>query len=138
LLAKAPIPAGAPLTIERPVADSLARLRAQAEAQVVREQLVDVVARRTLLLARIKALVKKGKGKEAADLMEQLDALPSASVFSRNIDLAAKRIPAGKDPTVQKTIDRLFANTRELLGKFLNNRPIIDLQNEVNAASRGG
>ncbi len=138
LLAKAPIPAGAPAAIEIPVADSLARLRAQAEAQVVREQLVDVVARRNLMMARIKALLKKGKGKDAADLMEQLDALPSASVFNRNIDIAAKRIPAGKDPSVQKSIDRLFTNTRELLGKFLNNRPIIDLQNEVNAASRGG
>jgi hypothetical protein len=138
LLAKAPIPAGAPQTIEIPVADSLARLRAQAEAQVVREQLIDVVARRALMMARIKGLLKKGNAKEAADLMEQLDSLPSASVFNRNIDLAARRIPAGKDPSVQKTIDRLFTNTRELLGKFLNNRPIIDLQNEVNAASRGG
>jgi hypothetical protein len=138
LMAKAPIPAGAPETIQIPVADSTARLRAQGEAQVLREQLVDVVARRTLLAARIRALIKKGKSKEAAQLMDELDSLPSSSAFGRNIDAAAKRIPPGKDPAVQHSIDRLFSTTRELLAKFLNNRPIIDLQNEVNAASRGG
>jgi hypothetical protein len=137
LLAKAPIPTGAPQTIQIPVADSAARLRAQAEAQVLREQLVDVVARRTLMMARVKALLKKGKTKEAAELMDRLDELPSSSVFSRTIDAAVKRIPAGKDPAVNRSIDRLFTATRELLGKFLPNRPIIDLQNEVNSAGGG-
>jgi hypothetical protein len=124
--------------LEIPVADSISRLRAHAEAQVVREQLVDVVARRTIIMARIRALLKKNKIKEAESLMDELDSLPSSSVFGRNIDAAARKIPASNDPAVQRSIDKLFSTTRELLGKFLSNRAIIDLQAEVNAAVRGG
>jgi hypothetical protein len=138
LLAKAPVPSGTGARLEIPVADGISRLRAQAEAQVVREQLVDVVARRTIIMARIRALLKKNKTKEAADLMDELDSLPTSSVFGRNLDVAARKIPASNDPAVQRSIDKLFSTTRELLGKFLSNRPIIDLQAEVNAASRGG
>ena len=138
LMAKAPVPSGAGPMLEIPVADNISRLRAHAEAQVIREQLVDVVARRTIIMARIRALLKRNEIKEATELMDELDSLPSSSVFGRNIDAAARKIPASNDPAVQRSIDKLFSTTRELLGKFLSNRPIIDLQAEVNAAAGGG
>jgi hypothetical protein len=134
LLAKLPVPSSSGPLLEIPVADSVARLRAQSEAQVVREQLVDVVARRSIMIARIKSLLEKGRLDDAKQLMFELDSLPTSSVFGRSIELAAKKIPPSKDPTVQRSVDKMFSTTRELLGKFLDRRPIIDLQSQVNAA----
>jgi hypothetical protein len=138
MLAKAPVPPGNGPLLEIPIADNIARLRAHSEAQVVREQLIDIVARRAIMMARIRAMLKKDRIDDARKLMAELDALPTSSVFGRSIDVAAKKITATDDPAVQRTIDKLFASTRELLSKFLDRRPIIDLQNEVNAAQRGG
>jgi hypothetical protein len=137
LLAKAPAPAGSPM-VEIPIADSPSRLRAQGEAQVIREQLVDVVARRTIMAARIRALLKEGRVDDAREIMTELDSLPSATTFGRNIDAAAKKLPASNDPGVQRMIDNLFSSTRAMLGRFLDRREIIDLQSEVNAAQAGG
>jgi hypothetical protein len=138
LLAKVPVPAGAGPTWNIPIADNVSRLRAQAEAQVVREQLVDVVARRAIMMARIRAMLKQNRIDDAKALMTELDSLPSISVFGRNIENAAKRIPASDDPAVQRTIDKLFSSTRELLTKFLSARAIIELQGEINSAAQSG
>jgi hypothetical protein len=134
LLAKAPVPSGSGPLLETPIAEDMARLRAQSEARVVREQLVDVVARRAIMIARIRSLLEKNRLDDAKKLMAELDMLPTSSVFSRAIDAAAKRTPETGDPMVQRSIERMFTTTQDLLGKFLDRRPIIDLQSQVNAA----
>jgi len=138
MLARLSIVAGAPETIQAPIADDEVRLVAQSEARVVREELIDVVARRTIMMARIRAMLKAGKVDEARQLMSELDELPSASTFAGSINATARRLPKSADPQVQKSIDRLFETTRELLSRFLDPRAITALQNEVNAASSGG
>lgn len=135
VLAKLPVPSGGGPALQTPVADSVSRLRAQAESQVVREQLVDVVARRAIMMARIRSYLDKNRIEDARKLMAELDALPTSSMFSRNIQQAAKKIPAAKDPVVQRNIDKMFSTTRELLGNFLDRRPIIDLQSQINSAA---
>ncbi|RIK77122.1 MAG: hypothetical protein DCC67_13020 [Planctomycetota bacterium] len=135
LLAKVPVPAGLPEVMQAPIADSVSRLRAQAESRVVREELIDIVARRAIMMTRTRSLLKKGRVADARKLMMELDELPTSATFGRNIEQAAKRIPAANDPAVQKRIDALFSSTRELLSKFLSTRPITDLQREVNDAA---
>lgn len=135
VLAKVPVVSGGSEVQQTPIADNVTRLQAQAEAQVVREELIDLVARRAIMMGRVKAMLKKGRVKEAKELMGELDALPSPSVFGRTIENAARRIPRSDDPSVQKRIDALFSSTREILSKFLSTRPITDLQSEVNAAA---
>ncbi len=134
VLAKVPVVSGGVMQ-ETPIADNVARLQAQAEAQVVREELIDLVARRAIMMGRVKSLLKNGRVDDAKELMSQLDALPSPSVFSRTIDNASRRIPKSGDASVQRRIDSLFSSTRDMLSKFLSTRAITDLQNEVNAAA---
>ena len=55
LLAKVPVVPGAAAMVEIPIADDTARLQAQARLVEIREQLVDLVARRNILLARARA-----------------------------------------------------------------------------------
>jgi hypothetical protein len=138
LLARVPVAAGVAELLDTPIADDNARLAAQAEARVVREELIDVVARRAIMMARVRAMLKAGRVDDAEKLMSELDELPTASVFAGAIDAAARRLPKSDDPQVQRAIDRLFASTRQLLSRYLDPRAISTLQNEVNAASRGG
>lgn len=139
MLAKLPVATGAAETLEAPIADNASRLRAQAEARVVREELIDVVARRAILMARVRAMLKEGgRQADAVKIMAELDALPTNSAFGRTIDNASRRIPDSGDARVQQVIDNLFSTTREMLAKFLNPRAISELQSEVNAASASG
>jgi hypothetical protein len=133
LLAKVPVVPGAEPLVEVPIADDPARLRAQAEIRVIREELIDLVAERAILMARIRAMLKEDRNDEARRLMGQLNDLPLQSTFLRRID-SAQRASRSDDDRVQQRIDAMFAETRSLLGRFLNVRAINELQTEVNAA----
>ena len=105
------------------------RLAAQGEVQAVREELIDVVARRAILIARVQALLKEGKVDDARELMDELNDLPTASVFASRIDAVMQRLPKSDDPRVRQTIEGLFTATRELLAQIPRRRaPITDLQ----------
>jgi len=138
LLAKVPVPPGAKPLIEVPIADDTARLRAQADLTALREQLIDIVARRTILMARIRNRLGEGQFNEAGNLLAELDDLPGRAQFDQLIS-SAEQNPTNisQDPRVQQRIKKLFAETRQLLGRFLNVRQISDLRNELNAAARG-
>jgi hypothetical protein len=101
--------------------------------------LIDIVARRSILMARVRARMEEGQLDEAKQLLAELDDLPGRAQFDQLIT-TAERSPknASRDAKIQARIDKLFADTRVLLGRFLDIRQISDLRNEVNAASRGG
>ena len=135
VLAKVPIASGGSDVQQTPIADNVTRLQAQSEAQVVREELIDLVARRAIMMGRVKAMLQKGRVEDAKNLMDELDEMPSPSVFGRTIENAARRIPKSDDPSVQRRIDALFSSTREMLTTFLSTAPITNLRAEVNAAA---
>ncbi len=137
LLAKVPVVPGVAALVEVPIADDAARLQAQARLVEVREQLVDLVARRNILLARARNYLNQGQIDQAQQLLEDLDALPGRSQFDKILS-AAENQPSNRseDPLVQARIAKLFANTRSLLGRSLDTRPVRDLQNELNVARR--
>lgn len=138
VLAKLLIAPGAAPTIDAPIADDIVRLTAHGEVQAVREELIDVVARRAILVARVQALLKKGDVASARKLMDELNDLPTPSVIANRMDEVRDRLPKSQDPRVRQTVDALFTATRELLARFLDARVITNLQAEVNAAATGG
>jgi hypothetical protein len=137
-LAKVPLAPGITPLLEVPVADDPARLRAQARLTEIREELIDLVARRNLLMGRIRYSITAGKIDQAQDLVVQLGELKGRSQFNQTLSSAEKdsRIRS-TDAKVQIRIDRMLADTRSLLGRFLDGRPISELEHEVLAASRG-
>lgn len=137
LLAKVPVPPGAKQLIEIPIADDTARLRAQAELTAFREKLIDVVARRTILMARIRSQLEAREFDEAKKLLGELDDLPGRGQFDQELTRTErKKSNKSSDPRVQARIDRLFSDTRGLLGRFLDVRQITEISGEVSAASR--
>jgi hypothetical protein len=137
VLAKLLVAPGTAPTIDAPIADDAIRLAAQGEVQAVREELIDVVARRAILVARVQSHLKKGEGAQARALMEELTDLPTPSTFVRRMDVVHDRLPVSDDPRVRQAVDGLFTATRDLLGRFLDSRTITNLQAEVNAAGGG-
>lgn len=133
LLAKVPIVPGAQRQVEVPIADDPARLRAQAELTTIREELIDLVAQRAILISRTRALLEKNEVSKAQELVNQLSGLPSRSVFDQQIAAAERSVQLDdlQDEKVRETVTKMFADTRNLLARFLDSRPISRLQTEV-------
>lgn len=137
LLAKVPVVPGARKVIEVPIADDTSRLRAQAALTSLTEQLIDTVAQRNILIARVRDRIENGKLDEAQDLFTELDSLPGRAQFDQKIQSAEQReLHRSDDPKVQARIEKLFADTRKLLGRFLSTKPISELQGELTSARR--
>lgn len=134
LLAKIPVASGAGDRIEAAIADDMALVRAQAEVQAIREELVDLVARRSIFATQTRRLLKEGKLDEARTLMDKLSELPTATLFGSQINAAQRRTSVTKDAALQRAIDSQFAAVRGQLAKFLDSRPLTELQYEINTA----
>ena len=137
LLAKVPVVPGAKQVLEVPIADDTARLRAQASLTSLTERLIDTVAQRNILIARVRDRIKNGNLDAAQKLFTDLDNLPGRAKFNQAIKSAENRkLNQSNDPKVQARITKLFADTRKLLGRFLNTKQISELQGELTTARR--
>jgi hypothetical protein len=133
LLARVPIVPGAEPQVVIPLPDDDARLDAQNRLAALREELIDVVARRNILMARARQKIDAGEFKQAQELLTALDQLPGRSQFSQ--DLAReRRLLRVNDPRVQGRIDQLIKGTEAVVGQFLDAQPIRQLQEDLRAA----
>lgn len=132
-LARLPVVPGAQEQIDVPLPDDRMRLRAAAKLSAVREDIVDVVARRTILMARVRKQLAEKNFPAARELMRELDELPGTTQFRLSVERDAQ-LMRSDDPQVQRRIDKLFSDTRSGLGKFLNPQPIATLYEELRQA----
>jgi hypothetical protein len=136
LLAQVPVAPGTSETINIPIADDAARLSVQAALTSFKELLVDTVARRNILIARIRDQFAKGKQQETDKLFKQLDELPKRAALNRQLDtIANNSAHRSENKRVQAKIDRLIADSRELLGSFLSNNELLELESEIRNSS---
>lgn len=133
VLARLPIVPGL-TTIE--VADLLGddqRLRAEAYVRGTQNAIVDLVAIRTLLGARIRLRLEKGQMTEAKDLLQALKDQPTYETIAADMGKKLVQIK-GRNITEQRKIDTLFALTRDMLVKNINSKLLIELEADVAAA----
>jgi hypothetical protein len=135
LLARLPIVPGAERQIEVPLPDDDARLAAEVQLAALREDLIDVVARRNILMARARQKIKDRNFPAAQKLMTAIDALPGRSQFNLTLTTAARRLRSD-DPQTQRRIDQLFEGTQTVLTQYLDVRPINELHDELREAQR--
>jgi hypothetical protein len=133
LFAKMPVVAGAKSLIDITLPDDDARLAAEASMAAVREDLVDVVARRNILMSRARQKIEKKDYAGAQELLRALDDLPSRPQFNLTLSNAARTLRSD-DPQMQKRIDKLFESTQTLLTQYLDLRPISKLHDELREA----
>jgi hypothetical protein len=135
LLAKIPVVPGAQSTVNVPLPDDDARLAAEARLAALREDLIDVVARRNILIARVRQKIDKNDFDGAQDLLRSLDELPGKPQFDLTIN-SAKRLLRSDDPLMQRRIDQLFQATQSLTAQFLDMKPVNDVHNELREAQQ--
>ncbi len=134
LLAQFPVVPGAVAEMEVPIADDMARLLVQESLTSFKEQLIDVVARRNILMARIRDALKKDDRAQARKLLDELNELPTRANMNQLLEnVAGKLSSRSENPRVQAKIEMLFAESRKLLSNFLSTREIIELEVEVMA-----
>jgi hypothetical protein len=135
LLVRIPVVAGAQRRIEVPVADDDARLAAEVRLSAVREDLIDVVARRNILMARIRQKIKKKDFKGAEELVHALDDLPARPQFNLTLSTAEQTLRSD-DPQMQRRIKQMFDATQTLLTQYLDLKPINQVKDELRAAQQ--
>lgn len=135
-LVQVPVAPGAVAEVQVPVADDAARLLVQETLTTFKERMVDIVARRNILMARAREHLKNGKTREAKQLLAQIDDLPTRANLDRYL-VTLERDPAtqSKNPRVQHKIDRLFADSRKLMSTYLTTRELLELESEINRAA---
>ena len=117
------------------------RLQAEAYIRGVQNAIVDLIAIRELLGARVRLRLKKGEIKEAEELLELLRAEPTNERIAD--DMGKKqtdylKILGNGNANQRKMIDQMFTTTRELLSKHINPKMIRDLEDDFIAAKKNG
>ncbi len=135
LLAKLPVVPGAEPEIAVPLPDDDMRLEAEARLASMREELVDVVARRNILMARARHKIEQKDFDAAQELIRAVDQLPGQSQFNLTLSTAS-RLLRSDDPQIQRRIDQLFQATQTVLSQYLDSRPLSDLRAELRTAQR--
>jgi hypothetical protein len=133
LLGKLPfVPGDQPLRVA-PLRNDDLRLEAEGFLLGVQDSLVDLVARREVLAARIRKAIEAGEIDQADGLLRELRRLDTQDDFARRVQ-QRKQTLSSADAQVQQKIDELFAQTRSLLGKYLSQDQVDQLSRSLDAA----
>ena len=136
VLARLPvIPGQSELEIADIPADDI-RLRAEAYLKGVENAIVDLVAIRSLLAARIRIKLEKGDLKEANELFVALRDQPTYEVIAEDMDNQSKIIKS-ENRIQQVGIVNMFARTRKMLVEHISKRLIRELKEDIDAVEKG-
>lgn len=136
VLAKLPvIPGQSELEVADLIGDDQ-RLRAEAYIRGTQKAIIDLVAIRQLFAARIRKRLEQGKAAEARGL---LDLLRNEPTYEKIADDMGRKLVQfeGRNPGEQARINQMFAQTREMLVKNINDQLIRDLEAAVAAGESG-
>ncbi len=134
LVARAPVAFAGDRELVIALPDERPRIAATATVTALREELVDLVARRNILIARIEAQLDAGEADRARELLAELDRLPGRALFEQQLN-RAEQVHHSADPRVQRRIEASFAAVRKLLAQFLSNDKSIELGGRLSAAN---
>lgn len=113
-------------------------LRLQAEAYIrgVQNAIIDLVALRQLLAARIRMRLEKGNVEEARELLNALREQPTYDILSQDMRNKLKEMETDSRQQ-QAMINQLFDQTRTMLVKHIDEKTIRELEADV-ASVEGG
>jgi len=138
LLARLPIVPGQAKTMTAKIVDDDGRLAAEGLIAALSSRALDLVARREILAARIRARVKEGKIDEAQRLLDDFRRLETRNELSRDLDRYRQQATSS-DKVTQGRIDKLFTEAqRLLLLKPLSDELLAQLTRELSAARASG
>lgn len=135
MLARIPIVPGLVPRQTLSLTDDDPRLAAEGYFVSMQNNVMDVVARRELLAARIRARLEKRDFEKAQQMLQELRALTGRADLLRQVEQQQSRFAAG-DKAVQNKVDKMFAELRKLLAKHLDPKLVDQVAAEINAAKK--
>jgi len=133
LLARLPLVAGTSEVATVRLLNDETRLQAEALVRGVQATLVDLVAQRELLAARIRRSLQEGRLDDAQALVDRLRALDSLGDLRSRLERARQTVLTD-NPRMQARIDTLFSQTQDQLIRYLQPNLVDTLASEVAAA----
>lgn len=133
LVARLPIVPGESPRLTALVPDDDRRLQAEGLIVGLQENLVDLVVRRTILVAQVRSAIQDGRLDEARQFIDELRRLRTQQQFLLQLEQERQRLVT-TDPVVQRKIDKLFDDTTKLLGSHLLPQELETLEAEWNRA----
>jgi hypothetical protein len=117
------------------------RLEAEAYIRGVENAIVDLVAIRKLLAARVRLRLYKGQMEKAEELVNLLREQPSNEKLAN--DMGKKQTKylkaiGTRNANQRRKVDDMFKITRELLGKLINPRDLRILEEDLLLAKKNG
>lgn len=116
--------------------DDRRRLESEAFVKGIQGEILDVVARRKILEARIKQMIEEKKAGEAKKFLEELRNEKNYDKMLENLNAVQRRILSADrapiTPGTQKRIDQMFDITRQMMQRYLQDNLLRDMDNAVN------
>ncbi|GAA5506381.1 hypothetical protein [Novipirellula caenicola] len=117
------------------------RLQAEAYIRGVQNAIIDLVAIRELLAARVRLRLRKGEMDEARELLHALREQPTHERIADDMDkklTAFLNQPGAKNPNQRAKIDQMFSQTQDLLSRQINPEKIRALEEDMITAQKNG
>ncbi len=134
LLAKLPMVPGLEPTAVAEVADEDVRLALEGYLNALNDTVVDLVARREILIARTRNRITTGNLEAAEKFYDELRRLPTREQITFAINAEISRNPT-KDAAVKAKIKTLADKIqKDVVDKFLDSRNLDTLRTELNKA----
>ena len=137
VLARLPMVAGASRqhVAELPSDDD--RLAAAGFIAAFRQEVIDTLARRQILITRVRRRMFSGEFDQAQELLDQLRSLETADDFSDRLNDARRTLRAD-NARAQQSIHEMFQETEQMLKRYLDPDEVESLAQQLAAAQREG
>lgn len=140
VLARLPFVPGLLTSLSAELPDDSVRLSVEGSVSLIQADLVDLVARRALLMAAAKKFAKDRKWENMDTALKQLNQLQSLDSFTRellavrqtSIEAARKQKDGGTELRIKKLCDE----TSDLIKHYLDNEKVRSLVEEVDELKR--
>jgi hypothetical protein len=137
LLGKLPIVPGLESQVFAPIPNDDQRLGAEGFITGLQEELFDLIAREKILAALVRRCIEEKQFVKATEFLDELRRQPTAQQFHMRLTAEQERL-ATNDISMQKKIDLLMSDTKQLVDKWLDPAVIDDLDRELRDAKASG
>ncbi len=137
LLARLPLAPGWRERLIVPLANDDTRLAAESVVSSLKQEVIDTVARRQIVAARFRERLSAGEFDDAEKMLAEFRHLSDHREFERRL-AAVKADHIADNARAQQHIDALFAETQQVLRRYLDPQELQRMESQLAQARQGG
>ncbi len=135
LLGRFPFIPGVASSATAELPDDSLRLQIESRLELLRAELIDTVARRALLIVRVKGAAKASDWPRFTETLAEFDRQPNSKHFQTLLDATKaamlKKMQPKKDKSLEKKLDKLCGESAELIARYLSDEKIKQQRDEL-------